>query len=268
MQPKSELVVAQFRRLRRVIDDLGALQPLAVPAREEVFRTVQRHRHAAQQVRPAGADRLVIGAQRRAEFGHALRPIVGPAQGLAGDDIGVVLRQLQAHREEFLVVRFLRLVHHGVAEGVEAAVPRVDRHLALALQRQGEEGAGLCDGLGDHRRRDAVVGHVEEPHAGAGRPDRGRGTGYRGAVALADAIEIDDRDRADAFRWQGFHSPGSLPPFLRTAQRWLRHAAHRKQVYTANTLWQQCARGLICACSTPRVKTAAPVRHAGIVRCW
>ena len=95
-----------------------------------------------------------------------------PAQFLARQHVGIVLRQIEADGEELLVVRLARLVHVRIAERVEAAMPRVHRGLALDLGRLAEEVLALGVHRVDHRFRHAVVGDVEEPIGQAGIADR------------------------------------------------------------------------------------------------
>ncbi len=123
-------------------------------------------------------------------------PVVGAAQRLAGEDVGVGFREFEADAVEFLVVGFVGAVHQGVAEGVEAAVAHVDFGFELFLDRLAEEEFGLFDGAVDEVLGDAVVAQVEEAVGEAGLVDLAGDLGGGRAVAGAGAGEVDDREHA------------------------------------------------------------------------
>src|SRR5450432_358598 len=122
--------------------------------------------------RPAGVEIIQHGG---AEFRH-VGPDVAAAKRLAGQDLGIVGRELEPDIERFLEVERLAGIERLVAELDPAAVARWSRKggALLVFQRQREELLRQREHLAHQLRRNAVTRDVEKSGLAAREPDGAR----------------------------------------------------------------------------------------------
>jgi len=122
----------------------------------------QRQREAAQQPAPERHAGVVPGGDGGLKAGQ-VRPLVGAEKGRAGEDVGVVGRQLEPAVVRLLAVaraagEDLLALRHIAAVAARAA--DVDPH--LLLERQGEEALRHLEQVGEQLRVDAGARDVEK----------------------------------------------------------------------------------------------------------
>ena len=125
-----------------------------------------------------GRAGVVIGEQRFAEIRQA-RPRVEGTEGLFGQKVGIVRRNLETDVEGFLHVRspsrIERFVQHPGIASISADC--LDRQRLPFGQRQGEEAVRLRERSFDQLPVDAVVDDVEKSDIAAGGADFGPDSG-------------------------------------------------------------------------------------------
>ena len=194
MRGDAEQLPLHLGRMGRIVDALGALQGLVVLVGEEILPGPEGQGHGPEEPLAAGGHGIEIAGQGLLEAGTVGRPLVGTAQGLAGQHRRIVPGQFQTDLVVFLVVRVLGPCHLGAADGVEATHGFLRRDLQLFLQGQAEEGQRLPCRVVDDLLGDPVVPDVAEAGTGKGLGHLiGHLAGF-GRVTGRQATDVDHRD--------------------------------------------------------------------------
>jgi hypothetical protein len=135
-----------------------------------------------------GAERragVIVAEQRLAEIRQA-RPRVEGTEGLSGQKVGVVRRDLQTDVESLLHVgpppRIERFVQHPGIASISA--DPLDRQSLPFGQRQSEKPPGLVERASDQIPVDAVIDDIEKADVPAGGAGFGRNSGQRRPIVL------------------------------------------------------------------------------------